>query len=62
MDDDWLTGYLGLTPAQAQERAREEGRACRVLSPGTAMTMDHRPDRLTIRLDEHGQLLGLTAA
>jgi hypothetical protein len=28
----------------------------RILPPGSAMTMDHRPDRLNVELDEAGQI------
>jgi hypothetical protein len=59
--EDWLAGYRGLTWPQAEERAHDEGRAVRVLRPGTAKTMDHRPDRLNIHLDDHDHLVDLSA-
>ena len=33
---------------------QEDGRPMRVLPPGSAMTMDHRIDRLNVDLDEDG--------
>ncbi len=32
----------------------QEGRSMRILPPGSAMTMDHRVDRLNVDLDEEG--------
>ena len=57
----WLAGYRGLSWPAAVERARAEGRPVRVLRPGSVVTMDFRPDRLNLHLDEHDELVSLTA-
>ena len=60
-DRDWLAAYRGLSPEQVRRRARDEGRPLRVLHPGSVVTMDFRPDRLNLHLDEHGEPLDVTA-
>jgi hypothetical protein len=60
-DTEWVTRYAGLTLAEALELADTEGRPTRVLRPGDAMTMDWRPERLNLHLDEHGDLLDARA-
>ena len=58
---DWVQEYRDLPWQEARDRARSAGHPVRVLRPGTAVTMDLRPDRLNIRLDEHDDLVDLTA-
>ena len=60
-EQDWLGAYRGLAWPQAEARARAEGRPVRVLRPGSVVTLDFRPDRLNIHLDEHDELRDLTA-
>ena len=40
-------------PVEAYDFAAE-GKPLRILPPGSMMTMDHRPDRLNVDLDEEG--------
>jgi hypothetical protein len=60
-DADWLADYRDLPWAQVRDRAEAAGHPVRVLRPGTAMTMDYRPDRLNIHLDERDDVVGLSA-
>ncbi|MGO1069804.1 I78 family peptidase inhibitor [Lysobacter sp. CA199] len=53
---------IGRAPDEATvERARTEtgSRDVRVLKPGMAATMDFRPDRLNIDVNERGAITGL---
>lgn len=61
MSRDWLTEYAGLPWREAVARAEADGRTVRVLRPGTPATKDFRPDRLNVLLDEHDDLVELTA-
>jgi hypothetical protein len=60
-DTDWVTAYDGLPLQEVLDRAETEGRPTRVLRPGDAMTMDYRPDRLNIYLDDDGSLVEVRA-
>ena len=60
-DTEWVTRYTGLTLSEALELAESEGRPTRVLRPGDAMTMDWRPDRLTLHIDGSGDLVDARA-
>jgi peptidase inhibitor I78 family protein len=57
-DDDeppeWLARYEGLSVEDAVALAGEESRPVRVLRPDDAMTMEWRPDRVNVFLDEEG--------
>lgn len=57
----WLADYRGLPWTEARDRASAEGRPVRVLRPGSVVTMDFRPDRLNLRLDDDGDLVDVTA-
>ena len=48
--------YLLGQPRDALERENISA-PTRILPPGTAMTMDHRPDRLNVELDAGGDIL-----
>jgi hypothetical protein len=53
---------IGRAPDEATvERARTEtgSKSVRVLKPGTAATMDFRPDRLNIDVNDRGAITGL---
>ncbi|KXS39873.1 MAG: hypothetical protein AWU55_248 [Halomonadaceae bacterium T82-2] len=60
-DADALADWTGrdyrdaLTP-RARERSGAE--QVRVIRPGQGYTMDYRPDRLNLHLDEHGRIVG----
>jgi len=47
--DNWV----GLSRAEAQARVDETGRPARILPPGSMMTMDYRPDRINVELDDN---------
>lgn len=49
---DGLQELVG-QPADAHD-FKVDGRPLRILPPGSAMTMDHRPDRLNVDVDEDG--------
>ncbi|WP_432512753.1 I78 family peptidase inhibitor [Kineococcus sp. SYSU DK001] len=53
--------FEGLPWPEAVERARAQGRAVRVIRPGTAVTLDYRPDRLNVHLDADDRLDHLSA-
>ena len=52
----WLARYDGLSLDEVLAVAREESRVVRVLRPDDAMTMEWRPDRLDVFLDDAGQV------
>ncbi|MDO9381019.1 MAG: I78 family peptidase inhibitor [Nocardioidaceae bacterium] len=52
----WFADYADLGTDDALARAESDGRPVRVLPPGTMMTMDWRPDRLNVHLDDAGAL------
>jgi Peptidase inhibitor I78 family len=56
-ETEWVTRYAGLALPEALELAAQEGRATRVLRPGDAMTLDWRPDRLNLHVDDDGELV-----
>jgi hypothetical protein len=60
-DDGWLADYRGLTVEETLALARDDGRVVRVLRLGDAMTMDYRPQRLNLFLDDAGRLERLTS-
>jgi hypothetical protein len=55
----WLGSYEGLGLDEAKARAEAEGRRCRVIGPGTAVTLDLRLDRLNLYVDADGNLTGM---
>lgn len=61
VDDSWLQDFVGLPLAAAVAKAESEGRAVRVLRPGSVVTLDFRPDRLNLHLDAAGGLREATA-
>jgi hypothetical protein len=58
---EWIEDYEGLSTDEARDLAHGQGRPVRTLRPGEAMTLDYRPDRLNISLDDNGDLLRLWA-
>jgi len=60
-DTSWVNEYDGLELDTALARANEEGRLVRVLHPGQPMTLDWRPTRLNIYVDESGAATRFTA-
>ena len=52
----WLARYDGLSVDEIMTLAREESRVVRVLRPDDAMTLEWRPDRLDVFLDDAGQV------
>ena len=60
-DTEWVTRYAGLDLAGALALAEDEGRPTRVLRPGDAMTMDWRPGRLNLHVDDDGTLVEVRA-
>ena len=60
-DTDWIVEFTGLDIDGALALAQSQGRTARVLRPGDAMTMDYRPDRLNLYLDDAGVLSDVRA-
>lgn len=58
---EWIDDYAGLGVDEALALAETQGRPVRVLHPGDAMTMDWRPDRLNLYLDDAGALADVRA-
>lgn len=56
MDMTWVESYQDLSLEEVRRKAAAEGRTLRELSPGMAMTMDLRADRLNASLDQDGAL------
>lgn len=46
--------YVGLAGPEAEALASARGWRTRLLPPGAMMTMDYRPDRLNLYLDDAG--------
>ncbi|EQB09091.1 MAG: hypothetical protein K0R64_2643 [Novosphingobium lindaniclasticum] len=60
---DQLAAYVGQPASDeaiAAITAWRGGKPMRVLKPGTAVTMDFRPDRLNVQVDEQGKIKGFT--
>ncbi len=53
---DWAIGQPGDDALLARAMAESGATNARFLRPGMAMTMDYRPDRLVIDLDEDGRV------
>jgi hypothetical protein len=49
-----LSGYVGLTAAAARAKAEDTRWTLRVYPRGSVLTMDLRPDRLNLELDDAG--------
>ncbi|NIZ90331.1 I78 family peptidase inhibitor [Kineococcus rubinsiae] len=60
-DNTWLRDFAGLSLEAAIAKATAEGRAIRVIRPGSEVTLDFRPDRLNLRLNAGGELDELSA-
>lgn len=45
--------WNGLSRDDVEQRAQETGRPNRILRPGQPMTMDYRPDRINVELDDN---------
>ena len=44
----------GESPDTAAARVRDAGLTPRILAPGAVVTLEHRPDRITLQTDERG--------
>ncbi len=45
-------GWVGKSKADAEKLVEKTGRPARILPPGSAMTMDFRPNRINVELDD----------
>ncbi len=56
-----LSRFLGkeVGGVMAEITSAAAGRSIRTIRPGDAVTMDHRPDRLNVELDEQGRIARL---
>lgn len=45
--------WNGLSRDEVESRVNATGRSNRILPPGSAMTMDYRPDRINVELDDN---------
>lgn len=45
--------WNGLSRDEVEQRVEETGRPNRILRPGQPMTMDYRPDRINVELDDN---------
>lgn len=45
--------WNGLSRDEVESRVKATGRSNRILPPGSAMTMDYRPDRINVELDDN---------
>lgn len=57
----WIADFTGLPLAGVLALADQQGRAVRTVRPGDAVTMDWRPQRLNVHVDEHGALVSVRA-
>lgn len=60
---DQLASYVGQPASDeviAKIAAWRGDKPMRVLKPGMAVTMDYRPDRLNVQVDEDGKIKGFT--
>lgn len=55
----WAVGQAATPEVVERARAGSNSRDVRVIEPGQAVTMDHRPDRLNIDVNERGAITGL---
>jgi hypothetical protein len=60
-DTEWVERYRGLPLPEALQLAESEGRPTRLLRPGDAVTLEWRPDRLNLHLDDAGELVEVYA-
>ncbi|KAL4868335.1 hypothetical protein BDV12DRAFT_169808 [Aspergillus spectabilis] len=55
--DDWLNKLVGKKIGDSSDATsfakKDLPESHRILKPGSSMTMDHRPDRLNIHVDEN---------
>lgn len=49
--------WVGLNRSDVEARLAETGRPNRVLRPGQPMTMDYRPDRINVELDDSDRVV-----
>ena len=52
---------VGLPAGAAEQEAAEAGLRTRVAAPGVMLTLEFRPDRVTVVTDEAGVVTGLRA-
>ncbi|MGH1563555.1 I78 family peptidase inhibitor [Mumia sp. DW29H23] len=60
-DVAWLERYEGLDVSAILVLAAEEDRVVRIIGPHDAVTMDYRPDRLNLDVDDARALLRVWA-
>lgn len=48
-----FAAWNGLSRDAVEARVKETGRPNRILRPGQPMTMDYRPDRINVELDDN---------
>ena len=58
---EWLDDYQGLSLDEAKARAEAEGRPVRVVPRNGVVTLDFRPSRLNLCLDDDGNLARMFA-
>ncbi len=54
--ESWIEDYEGLSLQEVRDLAHGQARLVRTVRPGEPITLDLRPDRLNIALDENGEL------
>ena len=59
-EPEWIEHFSHLSLEEALSLAASQGRMVRVLRPDDAMTMDFRPDRVNLLLDNDGHLSRVT--
>ena len=57
----WIADYADLQLDEVLALAQLQGRVVRTVGPGDVVTLDWRPDRLTVRLDRDGALVDVRA-
>lgn len=57
----WLSAYEGLGVDEIRQLAAREGRPVRVVGPHEAVTLEYVENRVNVRTDESGAVLGVSA-
>lgn len=52
---------IGLPAAAAEQEVVDAGLRPRIAAPGAILTLEYRPDRITLQTDEDGIVTGVTA-
>ncbi len=56
-DLTWVQAYEGLPMPDVVDAAEADGHQVRVVQAGDAMTLDYRPNRLNVVVDDEGAVL-----